>query len=187
MSPESNPRAPRIDGERNRAALVAAARRLFDDRGPDTPLNDVAVAAGVANATLYRHFATRADLIVAVYTQEVSELSALAKRLLRATDPAQALSEWLLAFVRHVAAKRDLAQALPDTRDGRRGTLFAEWHTIMHTDAERLLDRAQAVHAVRSEIRATDLLALANGIALTRLPDDRLQALLHVVRHGYAT
>jgi AcrR family transcriptional regulator len=195
MSPESNPpppaagapRARRVDAERNRAALLTAARRVFDERGPDAPLDDIARNAGLANATLYRHFTTRAELIVAVYAEEVAELGALAERLLDASDPDQALADWLRAFVRHVAAKRDLALALPEKPDGQRGALFAAWHATMHAGAERLLERARAAGAVRSEIRAADLLALATGIALTGLPDDRLALLLGLVRHGYAT
>jgi AcrR family transcriptional regulator len=193
MSPERNPRspaagsrAPRADAERNRAALIAAARHVFEHHGPAARLDEIARTAGVANATLYRHFATRADLIVAVYAEEVAELDASARRLRDADDPAQALTDWLLAFVRHVATKRDLALALPDQPDGRRGALFDDWHAAMLAGAEGLLERARAANAVRSDIGAADLLALAAGIALTGLPNDRLEGLLGLARHGYA-
>jgi AcrR family transcriptional regulator len=194
MSPESNrqrsggvSRARRADAERNRAALLAAADRLFDEHGPEVPLDEIARTAGVANATLYRHFATRAELILAVYAEEVAGLGELAEQLLDADDPERALTDWLRAFVRHVADKRDLALALPDERDGRRGALFADWHAIMHASAERLLERARSARTVRAEIRAGDLLALATGIAMTGLPDDRLERLLALARNGYGT
>jgi AcrR family transcriptional regulator len=194
MSPESNARgssvvsrARRADAERNRDALIAAAERLFDERGPDAPLDEIAKRAGVANATLYRHFATRAELILAVYAEEVAELAELAERLRGADDPGEALTDWLRAFVRHVAEKRGLALALPDEPDRRRGALFADWHATMHTAAERLLKRALAAGTVRGEIRAADLLALATGIAMTGLPQNRLEALLALARHGYAS
>jgi AcrR family transcriptional regulator len=193
MSPERNPRrpapgsrAPRADAERNRAALISAARSVFEQHGPAAPLDDIARTAGVANATLYRHFATRADLIVAVYAEEVAELDALARRLLDAVDSDQALTDWLLAFMLHVATKRDLALALPDQPDGRRGALFDDWHAAMLAGAERLLGRARAADTVRADIGAADLLALAAGIALTGLPNDRLEWLLGLARHGYA-
>jgi AcrR family transcriptional regulator len=194
MSPESNSKRPvrvsrarRADAERNRAALIAAAGRLFDERGPGVSLDEIARRAGVANATLYRHFATRAELILAVYADEVAGLDELSEQLLDAGDPDQALTDWLRAFVRHVTQKRDLALALPDEPDGRRGALFADWHATMRTAVERLLARARSAGSVRTEIRAGDLLALATGIALTGLPDERLELLLALARSGYAT
>lgn len=194
MSPESNARSPagarrarRGDAERNRAALLAVARRVFEERGPAASLDEIARRAGLANATLYRHFPTRADLIVAAYAEEVTELSTLSARLLDDRDPSLALAAWLRAFVRHVATKRDLALALPDDPAGRRGALFTAWHATMHTATEELLARARAAGAVRPETRADDLLALATGIALSGLPDDRLDRLLLLARRGYAT
>lgn len=194
MSPEGLPRQPatrarrarRLDAERNRDALLAAGKRLFDDRGPDVPLDEIARAAGVANATLYRHFPTRAELIVAVYADEVAELSTLGERLLKRSDPGQALADWLRAFVRHVATKRDLALALPDD-GGARGVLFEGWHATMHDTAARLLGRARDAGTVRAELSTGDLLAAATGIALTGLPAPRLDSLLDLVRYGYST
>lgn len=192
-SPEEHPsrptngprRARRVDAERNRDALIAAAKRLFDDRGPDVSLDEIAKTAKVANATLYRHFPTRAELIVAVYAEEVTELSELSERLLERSDPSRALTDWLRAFVQHVATKRDLALALPDEPDGERGVLFAGWHATMQQAASRLLTRAQDAHAIRAELSAADLLVLATGIALTGLPAARLEVLLDLVRDGY--
>jgi AcrR family transcriptional regulator len=192
MSPEGNPRrtgdeprARRADAERNRAALISAAARLFDERGPEVPLDEIAKRAGVANATLYRHFATRAELILVVYAEEVDELGALADRLRGADDPGRALTDWLRAFVRHVAEKRDLALALPDDPNVRSSELFADWHATMNAAAERLLERAQDAGTVRSETRASELLALAAAIAASGLPNDRLELLLALARHGY--
>lgn len=184
--PSGRPRrARRIDADRNRTALLAAALELFDDRGPEVPLDEIARRAGVANATLYRHFPTRAELIIAVYSSEVAELHDLANRLLDANDPDQALVEWLEAFVRHVVDKRSLALALPDEPTGQRGALFTEWHSTMNAAAGALLARAQSAGAVRPEIKTGDLLALAAAIALTGLSEDRTKSLLSLVRHGY--
>lgn len=188
MSTPPEPSRPRrVDAERNRAALLASARALFAKRGPDVPLDEVARRASVANATLYRHFPTRVELIVAVYSEEVAELNKLAERLLNDDDPGQALTVWLAAFVRHVTDKRDLALALPEDPANRRSVLFAEWHNTMTSAARLLLDHAQAAGAVRPDISPADLLALASGIALTGLPNARLDSLLGIVQQGYAT
>lgn len=194
MSPESNARhhqgrtrTRRADAEHNREALLTAARQLLAERGPDAPLDEIARAAGVANATLYRHFPTRAELILAVYASEVAGLGTLAEQLLTAADPDRALTDWLRAFVRHVATKRELALALPDGPGDQRGALFAEWHATMRTAAERLVERARTAGAVRSQVDARDLLALVSAIAMTSPPDDRLDTLLALIRSGYVT
>lgn len=148
-------------------------------------LDEIAKAAGVANATLYRHFPTRAELIVAVYSEEVAALSELSTRLLDRPDPGQALADWLRAFVQHVATKRDLALAVPDQSDGERGALFATWHGAMHDAASRLLTRAQAAGAARADLSGRDLTTLATGIALTGLPTPKLELMLEIIRHGY--
>ena len=147
------------------------------------PLDEIAKAASVANATLYRHFPTRAELIVAVYAAEVAELKQSGERLLQRPDPGEALAEWLRAFIHHVASKRDLALALPDDRE--RGALFTDWHGAMQEAASQLVHRAQEAGAVQMDVRAGDLLALAAGIALTGLPTTRLDALLDLIRDGY--
>jgi AcrR family transcriptional regulator len=149
------------------------------------PLDEIAKTAGIANATLYRHFATRTELIVAVYAEEVTELGKLSERLMDRPDPGQALAEWLRVFVHHVATKRDLALAVPDEQGGERDALFAGWHATMHDTAARLLTRAQDAHAARAEVNATDLLALAGGIALTGLPTTELDALVDLIRDGW--
>lgn len=186
MSPENQSRrARRTDAQHNRRALLAAAKRLFAQRGPDVPLDEIAKTAKVGNATLYRHFATRAELLVAVYADEVVELHRLGERLTEDTDPDRALTTWLRAFVRHVAAKRDLALAIPDEPDGQRGVLFTEWHNTMHDAAAALLTRARVAGVARDSVHVADLLVVVAGIALTGVPEARLDALLDLVRDGY--
>ena len=53
----------RADAIRNRGRIVDAAREAIVEFGPDVPLDEVARRAGVGNATLYRHFADRRELI----------------------------------------------------------------------------------------------------------------------------
>jgi len=57
---------PRTDYLRNRAILLSAAHAVFASRGIDAPLDAIAKAAGLGNATLYRHFPTRKLLVAEV-------------------------------------------------------------------------------------------------------------------------
>src|SRR4051794_6769692 len=78
----------RADARRNYQRLLAAASDLFADRGPEAPLDEIARRAGVGNATLYRHFPTRRDLLVAVCVGDVEKLCRRGEEL-RAARSAQ--------------------------------------------------------------------------------------------------
>lgn len=172
----------RADAARNAAALVAAARELFDTAGPDIALDEVAKRAGVGNATLYRHFPTRGDLLVAAYAEEVATLCGHGADLARHPSPTDALFAWLDAFVAHVAAKRDLALAATAGPAGRRTELFDRWHASMRDTAATLADRA--ADALVPGITGPDLTAHAAGIALTATDPAHARRLLGHLRHG---
>jgi AcrR family transcriptional regulator len=176
-------RRQRADARRNAEVLLAAAKEVFDERGVDAPLDDIARRAGVGNATMYRHFPTRRELIVAVYAEEVTALCDRGQALLHDPAPGQALFGWLQAFIAHVASKRALALAIPNDPGGQRSALFAGWHTAMHATASALLTRAQRAGAIRADLEVTDLLALATAIALTA-DTRRTDRLLDLLQRG---
>src|SRR5262245_33119579 len=67
MAPPRKPARPlRKDAQRNRTALLDAARSAFAQQGLDAPLEGIAQAAGLAIGTLYRHFPTRMDLVATI-------------------------------------------------------------------------------------------------------------------------
>jgi AcrR family transcriptional regulator len=171
----------RADARRNHDRLLAAARQVFDEQGPDAPLDAVARRAGVGNATVYRHFADRRELALAVYADEVTGLCARGEALLDDEAPDDALFAWLRDFVDHVATRRHLAEVEPGDGD-RRTALFAAWHQAMHDTAGALVRRAREAATVRADLDAGDLLRLAAGIAVT----DPAAAgrLLDLVRRG---
>jgi AcrR family transcriptional regulator len=74
-------RPARADAVRNRAAIIAAARRLFAERGVDVSLHAIGKAAGVGQASLYRHFANRETLMLALYAENFDLMEATSARL----------------------------------------------------------------------------------------------------------
>ena len=67
---ESGP-PERGDAARNRALLLAAARRLVDQRGAEAvTTDDIAAAAGVGKGTLFRRFGSRAGLMVVLLDED---------------------------------------------------------------------------------------------------------------------
>ncbi|WUH91529.1 TetR/AcrR family transcriptional regulator [Streptomyces sp. NBC_00433] len=179
-------RARRADAARNAELLLAAAKRLFAQEGPDVALDEVARGAGLGNATLYRHFPTRGDLLVAVYADEVAELCQGAGLLAERHPPGDALFAWLDDFVVHVATKRTLALAVTEGPDERRTELFERWHESMRSTADGLLARARAAGAVRGDLAVGDLLALVSGAAMTAADAVHARRLLAIMRQGFA-
>ncbi len=177
-------RSRRSDATRSIERLTAAARSVFDTHGHDAALDEIARRAGVGNATLYRHFPTRSDLLIAVYSQEVHDLAGRGARLCAAPDAAVALLTWLDHFVVHVATKRALALAAVAGAAEERGAIFAGWHDTMIATAGALLRRAQHDGGVDREVAVTDLLALANGAALAGTDITQAQRLLRLAWHG---
>jgi AcrR family transcriptional regulator len=65
------PQMLRADAEENCDRILDAARELFSERGLDVTMREVARRAGVGPATVYRRFATKADLVEAAFANQV--------------------------------------------------------------------------------------------------------------------
>ena len=94
----------RSDAARNRMAIIEAARELITEPG-ELKLSAVAKRAAVGQATLYRHFATRDELVRALYDREIDELVALADALLRRYPPDEALRRWFTQLAAYARVK----------------------------------------------------------------------------------
>src|SRR5688572_7195835 len=67
-------RPMRADGRRNRERLLAAAREAFAEGGRDVGVAEIARRAGVGSATLFRHFATKDDLLAAILDEMLEQI-----------------------------------------------------------------------------------------------------------------
>jgi AcrR family transcriptional regulator len=74
----------RKDAQRNREAILAAARELLADSA-DVPMCEVARRAGVGQATLYRNFPDHRSLAAALLAEQMDRLERLAAE--HAGDP----------------------------------------------------------------------------------------------------
>ena len=103
----------RADARRNEQTLLDAAAAAFIASGVDVPVRDIAAKAGVGVGTIYRHFPTRADLIVAVYRHQVEACAQAGPALLaNSSTPHAALARWINLFVDFLVTKHGLARAL---------------------------------------------------------------------------
>src|SRR6266566_3882151 len=77
----------RRDAQRNRDAILAAARQVFCDHGLEAPLEEIARRAGVGIGTLYRRFPSRVELLDAVLADTVQAHVDAAEQALAMNDP----------------------------------------------------------------------------------------------------
>jgi AcrR family transcriptional regulator len=80
LSDQSRP-SKRRDATRNRSRLIAAAREVFAELGPDAPLEEVAERASVTRTTLYRHFSSRQELAREIYARDVAKIEGLSAKV----------------------------------------------------------------------------------------------------------
>jgi AcrR family transcriptional regulator len=116
---EASGRGRRADAVRNQQALLSAAAEVFVASGVDAPIRQIAAAAGVGIATIYRHFPTRADLVVAVYRHQVEACAEAGPALLAESETRfAALRQWVDLFVDFLVTKHGLANALQSDSGG---------------------------------------------------------------------
>jgi AcrR family transcriptional regulator len=153
----SSPARPaRVDAVRNRASLLAAAEAEFAERGIDASVADIAHRAGVAKGTVFRHFATKDDLVAAVAGDRLARLVAVARRLSESPDSGAALGEFLTA-----AAEILQQQGLAFLRAASEcNPVVAEIRDHLLASAGALVDRARRDGIVRADVTAADVLLL---------------------------
>lgn len=92
-----SPRAPALPRDQRRAAIVTAALGVLRVKGPSATTREIADAAGIAEGTLFRAFATKEDLICAAMEQAFEPTPLLES--LAGVDPDRPLRERLVAAV----------------------------------------------------------------------------------------
>jgi AcrR family transcriptional regulator len=152
------PRTLRSDGRRNREALLAAAREAFAEHGLNASLQHVARAAGVAIGTLYRHFPTRDDLLVAVFAEKLRIVADTGEQAL-ANDDAWAGFVLFLETLCGLQAG-DLGFNELASMDRPASGDAAQVRARIHQLWRRLLARAQEHGAVRQDLTLNDMFIL---------------------------
>jgi AcrR family transcriptional regulator len=155
-------RPQRADAQRNRARILEAAEVVFAADGIEVPVDIIAVKAGVGVGTLYRHFPTKEKLCEAILLERLAALTVDAQALAEAEDPASAFFCFLEHIVEEGAAKRDLLVAVMGA-----GVEFeaaaVEVKERLHEAIGVLLQRAQSVGAVRSDVDAFTVMSLVGA------------------------
>jgi AcrR family transcriptional regulator len=167
----------RRDARRNRELLLEAAHEVFTEQGLDAPLDVIARRAGVGNATLYRHFPTRAALVDAVFRDSLTGTMDAGERARKAPDAWAGLTAYLEVVFRTLAADRGSNDLMTTHLRGVESLEAVHGHNRRTVDA--LLSRLRDEGTVRADVTTEDVLfglaALGRAVpaltAATAAPD----------------
>jgi AcrR family transcriptional regulator len=154
----------RADARKNRDHVLAVAGTAITEQGVDVSLRDIARRADVGLATLLRHFPTREALLEALLRTSFDEMTARAGGLETSSSPEDALVSWLRDCVEWTTAYRGVTVLMAAAIEDTESALHASCVTLRAAGA-RLLTRAQAAGAARTDMDGTDLFALVAALA----------------------
>jgi AcrR family transcriptional regulator len=174
-------RSPRKDSVRSRQAIISAAEEIFVKNG-DANFAEISVRAGLSQATVYRHFSDRSELLVALMSRGLDRLEAKVDswelgpesfdNLLRLMATEQAKYQGLVADVRRNEVEESAVEELKArTSELFRGPLAAakevgsisqNFHATDVIWVLSMIDGAISLHPTRSAreeagMRAVDL------------------------------
>ncbi|WP_084959169.1 TetR/AcrR family transcriptional regulator [Thermoactinospora rubra] len=169
-------RPKRADARRNEKTLLDAAAAIFVTSGVDAPIRDIAAKAGVGTATIYRHFPTRADLIIAVYRHQIEACAEAGPALLESSaTPYAALEQWIGLFADFLVTKHGLAAVLQPGTPGF-DALHAYFLDRLLPVCGRLLEAAAASGEIRSGLQPYELMRGVGNLCIGADSDPRYDA-----------
>jgi AcrR family transcriptional regulator len=181
---EGPARSKRADARRNQQALLAAAAEVFVISGVDAPIREIAARAGVGIGTIYRHFPTRADLVVAVYQHQVEACAEAGPVLLAsAGSPFAALRQWAEMFVDFLVTKHGLASALQSDSSGFEA-LHAYFLDRLVPVCQQLLDAAVDAGEIGPGTQALELMRGIGNLCVGRDPSYDPRRLVDLLLRG---
>lgn len=166
----------RADARRNEQTLLDAAAALFVMSGVEVPVRDIAAKAGVGTGTIYRHFPTRADLIIAVYRHQVEACAEAGPALLASSaSPHAALRQWMDLFVDFLTTKHGLAAVMQSDSPGF-DRLHAYFLDRLVPACTQLLAAAAEAGEIRPDIEAYELMRGVGNLCIGADKDPRYSA-----------
>ncbi|MFI6147802.1 TetR/AcrR family transcriptional regulator [Streptomyces sp. NPDC051109] len=170
------PASKRTDALRNQQTLLDAAAAVFVTSGVEAPVRDIAAEVGVGLGTVYRHFPTRADLVIAVYRHQVEACAEAGPALLAAgPTPHTDLGQRVLLFVDFLVTKHGLAAAMQADNAGFEALHSSFLDRLLPVCTE-LPDAAVAAGEVRSDLTAYQLMRGIGNLCIGAETDPRYDA-----------
>jgi AcrR family transcriptional regulator len=165
MTATSRPREPRSDAARNRETLLRAATAAVHREGPHVPMATIAAGAGVGIGTLYRHFATREDLLSELTHRSFEQV--LANALAAERDGATAAGALRRFIEAAISQRNELVLPL----HGGPPLITARTREVreqVHQAVQRIIDRGRADATISQDVTPRDIVVLGAMLAQPR-------------------
>ena len=161
-------RRKRLPAAERRAVIVEAAGPLFGARGYDgATLDEIATAAGVTKPILYRHFADKQDLYLALLERHQEDLPTFAAAIPEEGSPGQRLRTVLDLWFSYAQSRSYSWQML--FRDSGGGPRVREYRREVHARANAVL-----IEIIRAQTQ-------------TPIPEHELEPLAELLSMGMAS
>ena len=168
--PSETHRQLRADARRNHERILASARAVFAESGPDAQIDDVARHAGVGVGTVYRHFPTKEALLAELVRQKFRLFADRAREALDEDgEPFAVIESLLRRNAATAAADAGIQYAIASAGEQAWTQAEAEQQELLEVTAA-LLERARRAGSIRRDIQATDIAMLMCGVCTTMGP-----------------
>jgi AcrR family transcriptional regulator len=154
-------RAKRADAVRNRAKVLAAAAQVLAERGVAASVPEIAAAAGVGKATVYRSFPTKEHLVAAIAIERLQVFRERCEAARETEDPTEEFAQILRDAARRQASDRLLVSAMaviPELPE------LSAARTAVSDAMEELVSTAKASGGMRADATAEEIRVLFVGV-----------------------
>jgi AcrR family transcriptional regulator len=162
MPATSGRREPRSDAARNHQVLIRAATTAVHREGPRVPMATIAADAGVGIGTLYRHFATREELLTYLTHGSFEKVLANAQTAERTGATAGAALQLFIEAA--ISQRNELVLPLhggPSPTAPATRAVQQQVHQII----QQIIDRGRGDGTIRQDVTPADIIALGAMLA----------------------
>lgn len=161
-------RLERADKVRNRQRIIGAASAVFAEKGMDAQMDEIAARAGLGVGTIYRHFATKEELMGAMVDRKFEQIAEVTREALaqESAEPFEVFAELLRRCAKIMADDAGTSRAL--ARVGRAvWSQFAPIPSEVVSSTQIVIDRAQAAGSLRPDIDFDDVPPILAAVSAT--------------------
>jgi AcrR family transcriptional regulator len=153
----------RADAARNLELILEAAEEAFAEKGQEACVADIATRAGVGQATIFRRFETKQDLIAAVFERKIAKVEEALDTASRKRSAWDGLMAFMTVVTEIQASDRGVFEGYVQQMkaDPKRRAHKQE----MTRKVGELVERAKAEGTLRSDIAVEDIHALTAAAA----------------------
>jgi AcrR family transcriptional regulator len=153
----------RADAARNLELILEAAEAAFAEKGHEAGVADIAARAGVGQATIFRRFETKDDLIAAVFERKLGQLVEAAEAAGRKKRAWDGLTALMVTVTELQLRDRGFFQSIAEQMMERKH--LVELKLRVKGAITALVDRAKAEGDLREDISPEDVFAFCCAAA----------------------